>query len=438
MKKLSKMKILTISAAVLIIICFFGWKLLRPNVEMNARSQLTKLRYEFNGAGVAKAMFDKDNLAVQHFIDAKIDPNIEVNNIPLLKLAIVSDNQLMFNYALRSGADVNSTKGLANGPTGVAINLLYMTMNIDFLEALLKKGADINAQDSDGGSLLHGTVNNDKIPESKKLEFIKALIKNGAKPTLHKEGIAKLGINPSDPDYEQIVFGTYAALSGTNGEQLISEYFLKLRQDRIPKVDKDCSNADLVPEGAQDEIIKVCKKACESKVDYGCFIVGLEFEKTDKALSIEHYKKGCELKDTKSCNFLIQQHAEIIPELKIECDKNGQARACALVASSFEKGRDRALEWTGDMLKYGKKACDLGDGYGCLMAGMSFVSLMNPDDQASIQKYGKLGLPYVTKACEMGWKDGCYLMKQKYRHPSENADWLNGADGHFLCAALPV
>lgn len=198
-------------------------------------------------------------------------------------------------------------------------------------------------------------------------------------------------------------------INSTQGNLKDSER--SIASEKNINLDKDCSSFKNLPEGAEHEVVEVCKKACESKFGYGCFKVGLDLEKKDKASSIEHYKKGCELKHTPACSFLVQHHPEIIPVLKIECDKNSQARSCALVASSFDKGRDRALESSGDMLKYGKKACDLGDGLGCLMAGLSFVSLMNPDDQASIQKYGKLGLPYVTKACEMGWEMGCSLMK---------------------------
>ena len=112
MKNISKIKILSLSAVVLLVVSILSWRLAKPSSEMNARTELTKLGYEFNSEGVAKAMFAKDNLAVQHFIDAKIDPNIEQNSLPLLKLALISNNEKMFNYALNGGADVNSNLSL--------------------------------------------------------------------------------------------------------------------------------------------------------------------------------------------------------------------------------------------------------------------------------------------------------------------------------------
>lgn len=59
----------------------------------------------------------------------------------------------------------------------------------------------------------------------------------------------------------------------------------------------------------------------------------------------------------------------------------------------------------------GSTSCERGDALGCMAVGFYYVHYMDPDDPASVQKWGSAAYPFFKKACDQGWQEGCDLLK---------------------------
>jgi ankyrin repeat protein len=155
-----------------------------------AAKRFLKLRgYDFNQESFFKAAADGDVMAVNGFISAGMDVNVKNKDDDTALTAMAAQgNAKVIDVLLRAGADVNANG--RNGWTALllalqeehfdVVDLLLAQPNLDLkaetpdkmtalmvavwhqqdaaVRALLKRGADVNHQDNDGDTAVHGAA----------------------------------------------------------------------------------------------------------------------------------------------------------------------------------------------------------------------------------------------------------------------------------------
>jgi len=117
----------------------------------------------------------------------------KVNKTNVMLEAIKNDKPVMLKYLLEQGADVNAT----NGHTPLHIAVEYE--NLDMVQLLLNKNANINATNKDGDTPLHIAVENEN------LDMIPLLLEKGANVNAeNKDGYTPLHIADEDENLDMI------------------------------------------------------------------------------------------------------------------------------------------------------------------------------------------------------------------------------------------
>ncbi len=174
-----------------------------------AAQQLLKLRgYEFNEESFLAAAIARDMMAINAFLDAGINVNAqnELDGRTALISAAARGDLEVVTALLHGRADVNlkdkrgytalahaiegmydevadvllSQQELEPDARGLNRSTALMTYvwrdRKDAVQRLLDRGADVNAQDSDGDTALHG------VAQTGNLEILKMLLDKGANP----------------------------------------------------------------------------------------------------------------------------------------------------------------------------------------------------------------------------------------------------------------
>ena len=131
----------------------------------------------------------------------------------------------------------------------------------------------------------------------------------------------------------------------------------------------------------------------------------------DLKKAIEFAKKGCNLKDGKSCFILGARYGEgdgIKKDIKEAnkyyqkaCDLNNDADGCASLGYNYKYGYGITKDLT-LANKYNKKACDAGSGRGCNYLGVNYR------DGAGFEKNMQNAYSYFKKSCyDYNYARGC-------------------------------
>lgn len=151
----------------------------------------------------------------------------------------------------------------------------------------------------------------------------------------------------------------------------------------------------------------VCEKACESDDGYGCLatreLLEREIDEADSTDDIpalakrsdellakarKFLKKECESEDAVSCLYL----GMYLPEEETDADKYFN-KACELGNGS-------------GCLNDNRKACELDSGLGCFSLGREYYA-KTAENKAEERKNRELATEYFKKSCELGSEYGC-------------------------------
>jgi len=111
-----------------------------------------------NCRGASAIHFAKDPQTVQFFLDQGVKINSKDNegDTPLHYAIKRSDDLNIIKFLLDHGADVNSRNQAGSTPFHHAVTITYgLEINMDIIKILLDHGADINSKDRKGNTPLH-------------------------------------------------------------------------------------------------------------------------------------------------------------------------------------------------------------------------------------------------------------------------------------------
>lgn len=186
-----------LSAAVLVSVFLSCQVSFAEDVELTPKElvikQIIAENYEYNVAGMKRAITNGNVKMVELYLKAGFDPNMTYLKIPMLFYAI-SQNQLTVSEKLiNAGAIVNSQVG-----SRTALKEAIATKNIDLVNLLIRNGANVNAKT--GETPLCYAL------KKKNSQAVTSLIKHGA--AVDEEAL-KYALKIKDNTVKNLVLNTY-------------------------------------------------------------------------------------------------------------------------------------------------------------------------------------------------------------------------------------
>lgn len=152
-----------------------------PSSQKAYKDQLAEMGIDFNENSFANSVIQGNTKAVQLFLKAGMSPDINSDSLtPLLEAARRGHSDVAAAL-IKAGANVN-----AQDPYGVSV-LMFASIcgSSELMEMLIERGADVNAKDVNGRTaLIEALTTENDIPVS----VMKSLLNAGADPNARISG----------------------------------------------------------------------------------------------------------------------------------------------------------------------------------------------------------------------------------------------------------
>ncbi|MCD8338617.1 MAG: sel1 repeat family protein, partial [Burkholderiales bacterium] len=249
------------------------------------------------------------------------------------------------------------------------------------------------------------------------------------------------------------------------------EYFTKSCELKSGQGCLNLGTMYLTGQGVQQNYskgINYFTKSCDLNFGAGCFNLGVVFAKglgVDKSYpkAAEYFNKGCELKDGQACanlaglyatgNGVEQSNPKAVEYFVKGCDLNA-IEACLVIGNTLFSEKD--LKPKAIQVNAFIKACELGSGEGCDKAGQCFtvpyngkVGINGSNQPEKAVEYFKRScelkylegcvhfaenrastltnkerITYLSKACDAGIAEGCYVLGADYKDDDFPPEWV--------------
>lgn len=155
----------------------------------NVFGQNTQEKLDRNLLNIITFISNKDSSSLEKVINANNVNSFDTNGVNLLTLGVLSGDLNLVKVLIENGANPNLINQTQMGSTPLMMASEYKSL--DIAKYLIKNGADINIQDSNGDPAIHWSAYYGNVP------FTKLMLENGAKTNLksmHSDGVMQVAL----------------------------------------------------------------------------------------------------------------------------------------------------------------------------------------------------------------------------------------------------